>query len=1226
MTIAETIAKITDRSLFEKIVVDSLRVLRPELATIIHNGINAKGETVISPLDAFQRLASGDFALVEVTTDDTGLRNKWLNAQNGDLIKASKKAQEWREQFPHSSFIVWMCTNQRVSETLNNQLFTDVQTKAQELQLKVEFLEQSALSAFLENNPTGEWIAQNYLGIRARRLSFELLKELSQESLKHYKREIYYNEQRVIERCQLDSLTGRIHETQLPILLVGKSGAGKSTLSSMLLENWLKAGKFGIRISPETARISNSANAAVERQLKTYYNDLYIDEDFFSNNIEGKHIIVIDDINKSTNPGDLLEHILNWQSDPRFCIIVPIWQNVYTQLPYAMQRDAKQNFSKVFLDVYSKEEAFHVLSKALTGSINGFTTEQINRIASDLSFDPFLIDTYCDLEGLNPENCYSLTQNPIDTYLDEKIKSISVKHTVSIYQLKDALLSLADIMLRRKQLQLSLSAFDNPSQPSLVTLLDKIGAEQYIFSIDDRGAINFKHDKIRDHLLSKQITLLLENPNKNKAILAEPFYAELIGKALGKLSLESYRSKISWFLNHLPLAVIESLNYVQNEELSKIIADSFISWKSAYSPIFADAILESMEISLATIQNPNVITIAKGFPHSLPNLIARFRNGETIAGVMYVASFVTEDFEPSFGHLERDRLFENFKIKYKESGIKETVSLLGKTQFDGRQKEAIILFAGYIAETSLYERIYTLWESDKERLLLPSIWGMICCFNKDKAGLLQNLFDYWHTLPEEESSSGYPEGTKALTSYHIGRSHNTQWPNDLVSLLLLNAQNEDYRDLVWPMLVTIDHPDVLKFVVKRLALVDNALKKKKPGGFYLASITLAKFPEKWSKDIPGGKKMSTTGKSSLQKIWEDPEGNEPERYQAFRLWAATADSQDLHLLRGVSNQDSRIYTAALKTRLGLTDYTVLTEIKLLIKDDNDESATWLSHLCFIWNPEVAEYVRSLIREHKHKVKHDFESHAKSHLIYALSELLAYIPAEEASQILSEFWEYLQYESNFLILAMLCGTSECRKLLDESMAKVPDQKAVFRFLRVKISDGKIVNQVHFKKETIRDGALESMKPYLLLFEQNVIEEIARRLDPLQLESFGKKFLKPLMKSELNGFSYKRDLFPSGGDLEREFTGYVNDKNRRWQLEHWLQRLSKRNIDKGEIIMLIKRVIKKSPTNPNVIDSCASCLEQIGDRLDLKILGRLEKDDAMSHFYHNTRYKVFRRVLS
>ena len=53
MTVTDKIRNITDRGLFEKIVIDILREFRPEYRNIIHTGINAKGETVSSPLDAF---------------------------------------------------------------------------------------------------------------------------------------------------------------------------------------------------------------------------------------------------------------------------------------------------------------------------------------------------------------------------------------------------------------------------------------------------------------------------------------------------------------------------------------------------------------------------------------------------------------------------------------------------------------------------------------------------------------------------------------------------------------------------------------------------------------------------------------------------------------------------------------------------------------------------------------------------------------------------------------------------------------------------------------------------------------------------------------------------------------------------------------------------------------------------------------------------------------------
>ena len=76
MTVTEAIVNIKDRALFEQISVSILREIKPEYINIIHGGVNEKGETIASPLDAFHKINDNEFVLIEITTDDTNIKKK----------------------------------------------------------------------------------------------------------------------------------------------------------------------------------------------------------------------------------------------------------------------------------------------------------------------------------------------------------------------------------------------------------------------------------------------------------------------------------------------------------------------------------------------------------------------------------------------------------------------------------------------------------------------------------------------------------------------------------------------------------------------------------------------------------------------------------------------------------------------------------------------------------------------------------------------------------------------------------------------------------------------------------------------------------------------------------------------------------------------------------------------------------------------------------------------
>jgi hypothetical protein len=93
---------ITDSGEFELIATAVLRRVRPELAAVIHTGINAQGRPIPSPVDGIGVLpdAPGHFAMLQHTTCSAGeLRRKWLGA-DGDIGKAATVIRSERQRNP----------------------------------------------------------------------------------------------------------------------------------------------------------------------------------------------------------------------------------------------------------------------------------------------------------------------------------------------------------------------------------------------------------------------------------------------------------------------------------------------------------------------------------------------------------------------------------------------------------------------------------------------------------------------------------------------------------------------------------------------------------------------------------------------------------------------------------------------------------------------------------------------------------------------------------------------------------------------------------------------------------------------------------------------------------------------------------------------------------------------------------------------------------------------
>lgn len=81
----------TDRTKFELLATSILRKADPKCAAVIHSGVNAHGETIVSPVDGLVLVPHSDpphYILVQhTTTDRRQLRENWLSGEDADLPK-----------------------------------------------------------------------------------------------------------------------------------------------------------------------------------------------------------------------------------------------------------------------------------------------------------------------------------------------------------------------------------------------------------------------------------------------------------------------------------------------------------------------------------------------------------------------------------------------------------------------------------------------------------------------------------------------------------------------------------------------------------------------------------------------------------------------------------------------------------------------------------------------------------------------------------------------------------------------------------------------------------------------------------------------------------------------------------------------------------------------------------------------------------------------------------
>ncbi len=328
MTTAEAIEGITDAGNFEVLATRVLRLIDEDCRLVEHFGVNAKRKTISNPVDAFCKVPGSlppRFIMLAFTTDKRdSLERKWLydhsrakkptkatEADDGDLIKAARKAVEVRGDHPNAVFIIWLCTNKR----LDDELLQAVYAKAREHELEVKLLAQSTLRDFLDLNPEGQWLRKEHLSIEADRLSLSLLQHLSRRSVDQLGNEfLLLDPSQFIPTRQRQELIDNLENSAFSMLLLaGPSGFGKSVLCYQSLQGHVDGGGSGLWISGEVAEQSNSLAEAITKTVQSLHPTIEPNAGTIALQLCSTRyplILVVDDINRSANPASTLKKLL----------------------------------------------------------------------------------------------------------------------------------------------------------------------------------------------------------------------------------------------------------------------------------------------------------------------------------------------------------------------------------------------------------------------------------------------------------------------------------------------------------------------------------------------------------------------------------------------------------------------------------------------------------------------------------------------------------------------------------------------------------------------------------------------------------------------------------------------------------------------------------------------------------------------------------------------------
>ena len=341
---------------------------------------------------------------------------------------------------------------------------------------------------------------------------------------------------------------------------------------------------------------------------------------------------------------------------------------------------------------------------------------------------------------------------------------------------------------------------------------------------------------------------------------------------------------------------------------------------------------------------------------------ALFRNGDVTGGLQ-----ICLDIEPGVGSVWRDRQIEHAKIRFGARLRKVIGELLQRQDLEIGARIGALRLAGYLADPQLAESIEGSWklDSDKESHLGDYLWAAAQCCGNDPERFLGPVFDAWAALPLGSEKDNAPSPRNDLAAHEI-RSAPYGAPTSAIGYFIKRAGKEDLRWPITYMIHGLDHPDAVEFVARELAANERRLE----GTSMFSPFSLMAADEWKRAQEERGKPMSRESRDRLLALWQNTGNDKHLRSQAFRLWAATEEAEDLKILRAVDPNDSVLADPALRQRLVRNDQAAIPQmLKKLTGGDRLATPWHMGH--WIWSDELTRALDEELHRRGNSVAEDW---------------------------------------------------------------------------------------------------------------------------------------------------------------------------------------------------------------------------------------------------------------
>jgi len=1181
----QKLADINDEGYFEKLATAVLREADADCAAVIHTGVNPTGRTVPSPVDGIvirteinpPRLIS----LQHTTTAKKNLRGKWLGAPDGDFVKSAKVYAEAKKSTPKMTGKLILATNQDP----DSDLVVDVGTECAAADMDNQIWGRGRLAHFLDFNPTGQYIRRKYLGIAPELISKPLLLELSGKSL-----EVHAPKDDAGLRVPRE-LDAELKIRRRLMFLIGRSGNGKSVACHKKLQQHVREGGFALVLTDEhivrAATLTDAVGAALHELHPELVSNAGRDALSLCSPTEPLYLTV-EDINRSGRAADLAEKLFAWlktqdkEAGFPVQVICPIWPDAWRALDRGVQEAAAASVIQV--DPFSSLEGRAAVQRRAQTSGRALSDMAADKISSELGHDPLLIAIYRD------PSKPPIAGRVIEQFVDDNLQRVAKEgghHVAADYRM--ALRALAAQMLQRRMLNprwSELRRWSGLSETDLKCIghLVHDGKVLYLGGTSDRQAIAYRHDRIRDWILSDAIAGMAETETLNEEVLQEPYYAQVLG---GAVALRPTDSKfVASLRSHNPLALFYAYRQLPDDPKDGRggVATTITAWlESGVSndPDLRNLRWEALRL-LADTDGREVKALSDLLQkNNWAYWQAQFRNGNLGGLMLFLAS------RPATTDPMRDALVVHAKQRFGRNLIAELEKLLKRGDLDEASRQLTLRLAGHLADPALAAAIAICWENDadREKLARDYLWAAAQCCGNDAQTFLKPILDLWETLPARDR----------LAHDDMCGAFGRQAPVNALAYLVTRASG----DLRWPitlMLWYVDDPVSLRLIAEEMA----ASLRQAEGSKGIA-LFYDQAPSPWERPWDGPRTMSAASRASLLTLWQTAGADIYLRKAAFRLWAANKLEGDLGILQKAipsSGLDEKIF----RERLIRGDTTAIPFLRENILGSNQPWAWWWCAK-YAWSDELIGFMDDeLTRRPKTLVGSD-----------ELAPLLLKMPPEAAETLIVKHWSVMRDDPGCVRAALMVGTPKLRQLVRDAVETHESPVTLLKHFGMYACGG-----VQDYPGISREEQIVAFAPYFHLLSEHDVRRLWDTCNKLGFFEARKQFVDPLMR--------QKDGVPF---VDEDATDVALDRmakpDRLNWVDRWLEDFRRTGADTDMIFGQVSGWLSRRQTIDAFRLVC-EILMTIGERKHLAVLdvysGTEEEADSLKE---NARYAVMRRSL-